>query len=460
MRDRIKIYANRKKRDTMVKKGWQESAKFWGILEVVVMRSFLQFLKNEMVLTLATILAILSAFLIPPDAEYVGYVDFRTLGLLFCLMAVMGGFQRLGFFRKIAQGMLRKVGTESTRVILVLVFLAFFFSMLITNDVGLITFVPFTFTVLELLGEDVRDRLVIPVVALETLGANLGSMMTPIGNPQNLYLYGKAGLSLGGFLLLMLPLTALSGIMLMIWAVMVGKRRGAKGKLADKSDEGKPQKQSITEEGMLRQNTVVGENVKENLDSAFAQKEAENSGVTGKKKTFLLSLYGALFLLSLLTVAKVLPFEVTLGITLACVGIFDRKTLKKVDYFLLLTFIAFFVFIGNMGRVPIFANFLAGIVDGREVPVAILSSQVISNVPAALLLSGFSQNDKALIVGVNLGGMGTLIASMASLISYKYVARLVPDQKGKYLGYFTVTGLCFLAVLLMGYYGMKLLGVY
>ena len=399
------------------------------------MRSFLQFLKNEMVLTLATILAILSAFLIPPDAEYIGYVDFRTLGLLFCLMAVMGGFQRLGFFRKIAQGMLRKVGTENTRVILVLVFLAFFFSMLITNDVGLITFVPFTFTVLELLDEEVRDRLVIPVVVLETLGANLGSMMTPIGNPQNLYLYGKAGLSLGGFLLLMLPLTILAAIMLVIWSVMASQRRGVKENASDKHAKG-------------------------NLENAFAQKEAEGSGVTGWKKTFLLSLYGILFLLSLLTVANVLPFEVTLGITLVCVCIFDWKTLKKVDYFLLLTFIAFFVFIGNMGRIPAFANFLASIVEGREVPVAILSSQVISNVPAALLLSGFSQNYKSLIVGVNLGGMGTLIASMASLISYKYVAKLVPDQKGKYLGYFTVTGLCFLAVLLLGYYGMKLLGIY
>ena len=423
------------------------------------MRSFLQFLKNEMVLTLATILAILSAFLIPPDVKYIGYVDFRTLGLLFCLMAVMGGFQRLGFFRKIAQGMLRKMGTGNTRVILVLVFLAFFFSMLITNDVGLITFVPFTFTVLELLGEEVRDRLVIPVVVLETLGANLGSMLTPIGNPQNLYLYGKAGLSLGDFLLLMLPLTSLAGILLVIWAVMVSQRRSAK-KLAGKTETAKPEKDFITEKDKPQLDKKKSESAKENLESAFAQKEAEGSGVTGWKKTFLLSLYGILFLLSLLTVANVLPFEVTLGITLVCVCIFDWKTLKKVDYFLLLTFIAFFVFIGNMGRIPAFANFLASIVEGREVPVAILSSQVISNVPAALLLSGFSQNYKSLIVGVNLGGMGTLIASMASLISYKYVARLVPDQKGKYLGYFTMTNLCFLTVLLLGYYGMKLLGVY
>ena len=139
------------------------------------MKRIAEILKNEIVLTVATILAIFSAFWIPPDVGYLEYVDFRTLSLLFCLMAVMGGFQRLGVFRLIAQGLLKKVGTGSVRIVLVLVLLAFFFSMLITNDVGLITFVPFTFTVLELLGDKARDRLVVPVIALETLAANLGS---------------------------------------------------------------------------------------------------------------------------------------------------------------------------------------------------------------------------------------------------------------------------------------------
>lgn len=404
------------------------------------------FLKNEIVLTAATVLAIVSAFLIHPDKEYLGYVDFRTLALLFCLMAVMGGFQRLGFFRKIAQGLLKKVGTDSVRVILVLVLLAFFFSMLITNDVGLITFVPFTFTVLELLGEETRNRLVIPVVVLETLGANLGSMMTPIGNPQNLYLYGKAGLTVGQFLLHMLPLTSLAGIMLVIWSICVGKTKGA------------PKAKGSA--GKSNGDSQDGADGAGKLEMAFAERDADAATVTGAKKTFLLSVYGVLFLLSLLTVANVLEYPVTLCVTLACVCIFDWKTLKKVDYFLLLTFIAFFVFIGNMGRIPAFADFLAGIVKDREVIVGILSSQVISNVPAALLLSGFSDNYKALLIGVNLGGMGTLIASMASLISYKYVARLVPDKKGKYFGYFTVANLCFLAVLLMGYFGLKMLGAW
>ncbi len=417
------------------------------------------FLKNEIVLTAATVLAIASAFLIHPDKEYLGYVDFRTLALLFCLMAVMGGFQRLGFFRKIAQGLLKKVGTDSVRVTLVLVLLAFFFSMLITNDVGLITFVPFTFTVLELLGEETRNRLVIPVVVLETLGANLGSMMTPIGNPQNLYLYGKAGLTVGQFLLHMLPLTILAGIMLVIWSICVGKTKGApkaQGSAVKSSEGVSKSNENAAEE----QNPRDGADGAEKLEMAFALRDADSVTVAGAKKTFLLSVYGILFLLSLLTVADVLAYPVTLGITLACICVFDRKTLKKVDYFLLLTFIAFFVFIGNMGRIPAFADFLAGIVNGREVIVGILSSQVISNVPAALLLSGFSDDYKALLIGVNLGGLGTLIASMASLISYKYVARLVPDKKGKYFRYFTVANLCFLAVLLMGYFGLKMLGAW
>ena len=395
-------------------------------------RKVLQTLKNEVVLVVATILAIASSFLIHPDQQYLEYVDFRTLGLLFCLMAVMGGFQRLGLFRQIAEGLLRRVGRNSVRVVLVLVLLAYFFSMLITNDVGLITFVPFTFTVLELLGTQERNRLIIPVVVLETLGANLGSMLTPIGNPQNLYLYGKAGLSVGSFLLLMLPYTALAGALLLIWCVIIGKG----GRKADDERESKAD---------------------EEINPLAEKRPAPYQN--DKRKMALLVLYGVLFVLSLLTVANVVSYLVTLGVTLASILLFDRRTFGKVDYFLLLTFIAFFVFIGNMGRIPAFSNFLASIVVGREVPVAILASQAISNVPAALLLSGFSDNYRELIIGVNLGGMGTLIASMASLISYKYVAKLIPDKKGRYFGCFTMMGCLFLAILLMGYFGLHALGI-
>ena len=456
------------------------------------MRSFILFIKNEIVLTAAAILAIASAFVIHPDGKYLEYVDFRTLGLLFCLMVVVGGFQRLGLFRKIAQGLLRKVGRSSVRVVLVLVLLAFFFSMLITNDVGLITFVPFTFTVLELLGEKERNRLVIPVVVLETLGANLGSMMTPIGNPQNLYLFGQSGLGVGEFLLLTLPYTMMAGVLLVVWAIVIGKGgtkgRGDKDEIVGTVNHGDQNKnegmisrggkneieemlssggkdETVGKQGHNGKNEIAKAQGKINEASseevqeyhATLQENLEGSA-TGKKKTLLLVLYGILFLLSLLTVAKVLEYPITLGVTLVVVLLFDRKTLWKVDYFLLLTFIAFFVFIGNMGRIPAFADFLAQAVKNREVPVAILASQAISNVPAALLLSGFTDNYKALIIGTNLGGMGTLIASMASLISYKYVARLIPDQKGRYFRYFTVANVIFLGIIFLGYLGLKALG--
>jgi len=152
-------------------------------------------------------------------------------------------------------------------------------------------------------------------------------------------------------------------------------------------------------------------------------------------------------------------WPVTFGVTLAAVALLDVKTMKKVDYCLLLTFVAFFVFIGNMGRVPAFSRFLAEAVNGREVIVAVLASQAISNVPAALLLSGFTENYRELILGVNFGGMGTLIASMASLISYKYVAKLMPERKGEYFKYFTVANIVFLAILLAGYFGLKSLSI-
>lgn len=389
------------------------------------MRKIIQFLKNEVVLAVAAALAVISSFRVRPDGKYLNYIDFRTLALLFCLMTVMAGFQGLGVFRRIAEGLLRRVGTGSVRVILTLVFLCFFFSMLITNDVALITFVPFTFNVLELLGEERRERLIVPLIVLETLGANLGSMLTPLGNPQNLYLYGKAGLGMGKFMAVMLPYSCISGILLAIWSMIVGWRRGRTQ--APEDDETKGTK----------------------ADAAGSIVDME--GTAGGRPVLLLT-YAGLFLLCLLTVVRLLPYPVALGATLILVLLTDGRTLLSVDYCLLLTFVAFFVFIGNMGRIPTFANFLAESLQGREVAVAVLASQVISNVPAALLLSGFTNRYRALLIGVNLGGLGTLIASMASLISYKYVVRLVPEKKGKYFGYFTISNLVFLAILSAAYF--------
>lgn len=373
------------------------------------MKKTIAFIKKEMVLCIALLLAVISSCIIPPDKEYAGYIDFRTLAILFCLMSVMAGLQKMGVFGWIARGLLRRVKGFGS-LVQVLMLLCFFSGMFITNDVALITFVPFTFTVLGMMGGELRRKLVLPLVAMQTIAANLGSMLTPIGNPQNLYLYGRAGMSIGSFLLLMLPYVLFALILLLIWGVVLGRRRFG---------EWKPE-------------TV---NPGEQKEIPF---------LTKKGRRFLIC-YLLLFLLCLLTVAHVLPWQVVLGVVLGSILLTDRQILTKVDYSLLLTFAGFFVFIGNVGRIPAFCSFLEGAVGGREVYAAIAASQVISNVPAALLLSGFTENYRQLLIGVNLGGLGTLIASMASLISYKYVAREETERKGAYMAVFTVSNLCFLA---------------
>ena len=186
-----------------------------------MMTTITTFLKKETVLCVALVLAAVSTFPVPPDKAYLGYIDFRTLAILFCLMSVMAGLQRIGVFKAIARKLLGYV-KSGRGLVLTLVLLCFFSSMLITNDVALITFVPFTFTVLDLLGGEQKKRLLLPVVVMQTIAANLGSMLTPVGNPQNLYLYGKAGLSVGAFLGLMLPYTALSLALLAAWGLIQG----------------------------------------------------------------------------------------------------------------------------------------------------------------------------------------------------------------------------------------------
>lgn len=377
-----------------------------------IKNKIIEFVKKETVLTAAMVLAVLSAVMIPLDTEYIGYIDFRTLAILFCLMTVMAGLQKLGIFRRVARILLQH--THNVIALAeILVLLCFFFSMLITNDVALITFVPFTFTVLHLSGEDAVRKLAVPVVVLQTIAANLGSMLTPIGNPQNLYLYGKIQMSPIAFIRLMLPYSTVSLFLLLICTVVAAKH----------SD--------------IAVRDVAG------------ALQAEDAGQeTAGWRRYLSVFYLILFLLCLLTVAHVIPYPVTLGIVVLGVGILDRTTIGKVDYSLLLTFVGFFIFIGNIGRMPAFCSFLQKIIEGKEVMTAVVASQVISNVPAALLLSGFTENVEALIVGTNLGGLGTLIASMASLISYKQVASQIPGEKKRYFGWFTVVNVGFLFLLL------------
>ena len=362
------------------------------------MKRVLNILKNETVLAAAWVLALVTMFLVPPDGGYLDYIDWNTLMLLFSLMAVMAGLQRLGVFRRLGEALL--VRTATTRQLeAALVFLPFFTSMAVTNDVALITFVPFALEVLRLAD---REERLIPVVALQTIAANLGSMTTPIGNPQNLYLYAHYDLSLGTFFRTMLPLTAAAAVLL----------------------------------GLC---VCTGKSLPLTVPEFPLQPPPDRHRLT---------MYGGLFLLCLGAVADLIPAWALAALVLLLLLCVDRPVLGKVDYALLLTFVGFFLFVGNLGRVEVFRALFQRLLTGHEVLCAVLASQCLSNVPAALLLSGFTENGTALLVGTNLGGLGTLIASMASLISYKQIARNTPGLRNRYLGWFTLANVAFLLVLL------------
>lgn len=367
-------------------------------------KKILGFIKKETVLSAAILLALISACFVRPNLSYMEYIDWRVLGILLSLMIVMAGFQKNGLFDEIGMRLLSR--TKNTAQLTgVLVFLCFFSSMFITNDVALITFVPFAVLTLR---KCRQERLMVLVIVLQTIAANLGSMFTPIGNPQNLYLYQLSGMGLGEFLFFMLPYTAVSGLLLLITIFVLSARK---------------QKLSL-----------------ENCSFGADRKSFD------KNKNVL---YFVLFLLCLLVVARLLPYYLALAAVVLAVLFADREVFKNVDYCLLFTFIAFFIFTGNLGNLPAFRSVLEGLVEGRELLVGILASQCISNVPAALLLSGFTENSKGLLLGVNIGGLGTLIASMASLISYKIYAHNYNKTKGVYLMWFTFANLMFLAVLVL-----------
>ncbi len=366
-----------------------------------VMKRIYNYLKKDAVLTISWVLAIISMLFIKPDKAYAGYIDWRSLGILWSLMIITKGYMQNGIFEKIGHALLART-RKMWQLIAVLVGLNFFSSMIITNDVSLITFVPFAIMMLKQCG---RQELMIPVVVLQTIAANLGSMLTPIGNPQNLYLYGLAGTGIGEFIMWLLPYTIASALLLVISILLIKNK-----------------------------NEII---CIEDTDS----EAAHNTSVPR------VMAYSVLFVLALLVVARVLTWYILAAAVLITVLLLEKNVLAKADYALLLTFIGFFIFTGNMGRVEPVAHFLAGIVNSRELEVGIITSQCISNVPAALLLSGFTDNIKNLSIGVNIGGLGTLIASMASLISYKLYANEVPEKKGKYFAVFTVYNIIFLVVL-------------
>lgn len=369
------------------------------------MKKCMEFIKRETILCIAILLAVISSCFVLPDKKYISYIDVRTLVILFCLMAVVAGFRKMGVFRLIARGLLKRV-TGGCQLVLILVLLCFFFSMLITNDVALITFVPLGIQVLGMLGEEEKQKLLIPVVVLQTIAANLGSMLTPIGNPQNLYLYARAKMGGMEFICLMLPYSMISLVLLMVWCMVTGRKSG-KGEI------------KLEEDVYLDKKELLG--------------------------------WGSLFILCVLAVAGVVHYLIVFLIVIMGVLLLGRDIFGKVDYALLGTFAGFFIFIGNMGRMDGFCKVLESVIDGNEVITAAAASQVISNVPAALLLSGFTEDIKSLIIGTNLGGLGTLIASMASLISFRYIGAENKGKKLAYLKYFTIANIFFFLVLFTVY---------
>ena len=361
------------------------------------MKSIVKFVKSQPVLVIAFLAAVVTMFIIPPDGEYLGYCNVTVLIQLFGLMVAVAGLRGVGIFDVVTRSMMKRA--RNVRLLaLALVLICFFSSMLVTNDVALLTFVPLTILIFKDI-QDEKSRIL--TIVLETAAANLGSMMTPVGNPQNLYLYDEFGLTMGTFLQVMLPVGVVSLICLTALTLLLPK-------------------------------------------AGCTAPAASQTAIPKVRMTaFLL-----LFLLCLLSVFRVVPDYVCLIGAVLAAAIFDRSLFLKVDYALLATFVCFFVFVGNIARIEAVRGFFSEILGGRELIVSVGLSQVISNVPAAVMLSGFTENGTELLLGVNLGGLGTIIASLASLISFQFYRKSEGARSGRYMLTFTLVSILLLAVLL------------
>ncbi len=362
------------------------------------MSAFIKFIRREPTFCAAFIAAAISCFFTPPDSEYLGYIDFRTLALLYCLMVIVAGLRRAGIFALMAHVLCRRTST-ARGISLLLVLLCFFSAMLVTNDVALLTFVPFTVVVLGLAH---LESELIWVVVLQTVAANLGSILTPVGNPQNLYLYSYYGMNIIDFVRITGPVWLISLAALCLLCLRVPR---------------------------VQTEVFLGE-------SPALDKRA-------------LAVYCALFALCLTVVFHLVSWPVALCVTIAVVAVFDRKRLISADFMLLATFVCFFVFSGNLARIPAAASFLRSALGGHELLAGALTSQLISNVPAALLLSGFTDNSASLLLGVNIGGLGTPVASLASLISLKLYTHADNADTGRYMKVFSAVNFIMLAALLV-----------
>lgn len=361
------------------------------------MKKLAAYFRKEIVFTASLLAALLSFLLAAPGQHTIQGIDTTTLLMLFTLMTVVAGLKRIGVFDVLGRCVAFRI--HSLRgLAAALITVCFFLAMLATNDVALITLVPFTLMLMQ----GAKEKDVVLTVVLETIAANLGSMVTPIGNPQNLYLYSAGLLQLMDFPRLTWPYAALSLALLLLSTLMISR-------------------------GHIR----------------AASSEAR---VDKGARLWVYVLLGAA---ALLAVAKVLPAWLAAVIVLLGVLAFDRGVLRQVDFTLLGTFVCFFVFVSSVKQCAPIKAWLEGLMASSPLLASLLVSQVISNVPACLLLSPFTNNVPALMLGVNLGGLGTLVASLASLISFKLYGVSASAQKGRYMLAFTAANLIGLAVLLI-----------
>ncbi len=356
----------------------------------------IRFLKKNLVFCIAAFAAVVTCFFVPPDKEYSGYFDLNTLSCLFLTLAVVCALRNIKFFTILARKLVNLTGNLRSLFMLLIV-ITFIGSMIIANDMALITFLPLGYFALSVTR---LEKYMAYLFVLQNISANLGGMLTPFGNPQNLYLYSYFNIPTGEFCKIMLPGFLLAISLLAIACLFV-----------------KPIKFTISDD--------------------FGEK-------LNIKKTIV---YCILFLISILIVFRVIPFVAGLVIIPLILLIMDRDSLLMVDYALLGTFFFFFIFAGNMARIDAVNNLLSDLLQKDTLLVSTMSCQFISNVPSAILLSRFTGDYAALLMGVNIGGTGTLIASLASLITFSEFKLLHPEQTKKYLVLFTVVNVVFLVIM-------------
>ncbi len=355
-----------------------------------------EFIKSNAVVCIAFFAAVLTCFFVPPDAEYLGYFDYKTLTCLFCVLAVVCALKNIRFFYLLARKIVQCFKTARMSI-LALVYITFIGSMLIANDMALLTFLPLGFYVLNTAN---MEKYMAFTFIMQNIAANLGGMLTPFGNPQNLYLYSKFNIPDLEFVkIMLLPFLIAIGMITLCCFIFV-----------------KSEPLSIPDEkvSLPKWRTAV---------------------------------YLVLFALSILIVFRGVNYLYGLAVILAAMLILDRDALKKVDYGLLLTFVFFFIFSGNMARIDVVRDVFSMLMEKSTLLVSVLSCQVISNVPSAILLSQFTDNYADLLVGVNIGGTGTIIASLASLITFREYVSHNPGKTGYYMKEFTLFNFAFLAIL-------------